>query len=71
MSSPPLTYLTSGMSTPVMGDHTVAFAEEVKQLVVYPIMGTERPAMMKDEGLRISRPILAVGNPFQHPRSFC
>ena len=46
------------MSTPVMGDHTVAFAEEVKQLSV-PIIGAQRPAMMKDEGLRISRaPIL-------------
>jgi hypothetical protein len=46
------------MSAPVVGDDAVAFAEEVKQLRV-PIIRAQWPAVMKHEGLRISRaPIL-------------
>lgn len=63
------------MTSAVMRNDSVSFAEEEEHLRI-PIIGAERPAMMKDNGLRIlGAPVLvedfrAVGAFHEH-RAAC
>src|SRR5262249_49701570 len=41
--------------TPVMGDDAIPFPDEIEHLVV-PVVGTQRPAMMKYQRLCVLRP---------------
>jgi hypothetical protein len=43
----------SAMATAIMGDNAVSLVHEVEQLSV-PIVSTQRPAVVKDDGLRIA-----------------
>src|SRR5262245_62944198 len=45
----------AAVAAPVVGDDAITFADEVEHLGV-PVIGTERPAMMKDDWLRLPGP---------------
>jgi hypothetical protein len=48
------------VTSPVMGNHAIALPEEVEHLSV-PVVGTEGPAMVKDDGLGVfGSPVLEV-----------
>jgi hypothetical protein len=48
----------AAMTTAIVGDHAIALPEEEEHLGV-PVVGAERPSMMKDDGLRgLGAPVL-------------
>src|SRR5262245_39834811 len=50
----------TAVAAPVVRDHAIALPDEIEHLSV-PVIGTQRPAMMEDDWLRVPRaPILEV-----------